>query len=70
MIPEGGWLLWLVEIVIGVAVLSVWHPVATVLGITQPWVTIIFIVGWVVFWATPLGIKTRETLKRIIRREG
>jgi hypothetical protein len=70
MIPEGGWLLWLVEIVIGVAVLSVWHPVAAVLGITQPWVTIIFIVGWVVFWATPLGIKTRETLKRIIRREG
>lgn len=68
--PEGGWGLWVAEIFVGVLVLSLWSPLAGLLGITQPWVTILFIVGWVVFWMSPYGPRARRVLERIIRREG
>ncbi len=67
--PTGGWTLWFVEVFVGVVVMALWSPIAGLLGITQPWVSIIFIVGWVVFWMSPQGPKARMILERMIRRE-
>lgn len=68
--PQDGWALWIAECVVGVLVLSIWSPVAALLGIAQPWITLIFIAGWVIFWMSPQGPKARAVLQRIIRREG
>lgn len=62
----GGWKLFLIEVLVGVAVLAVWSPVAAFLSITQPWVTIIFIVSWIVFWMTPTGKRITAKLVRAI----
>lgn len=68
--PIGGWKLWFAKLAVGVLVLSLWTPLAALLGIGSPWVSILFVVGWVVFWMAPVGKKSERVLERMIRREG
>lgn len=65
-IQKGGWKLFLIEVLIGVGVMFLWAPAAYFIGITQPWVSIIFIIGWVIFWGLPAGQRLRSVLVRQI----
>jgi ABC-type uncharacterized transport system YnjBCD permease subunit len=58
--------LFLLEVAIGIGVMAVWSPLAAALGIVFPWMNIIFVVAWVIFWMTPVGQRIEGHLIRLI----
>lgn len=58
--------LFLLEVAIGIGVMAVWAPLAATFGIVFPWMNIIFVVAWVIFWMTPVGQRAENKLIRLI----
>lgn len=58
--------MFIIQVLIGTGVMFLWSPAAALLGITQPWVSIIFIVVWLVFWMCPVGKDLEDYLRRQI----
>lgn len=58
--------LFIAKVAIAIGVLMVWFPFAAALSLVQPLVSIIFIIGWVIFWATPVGQRLDSKLFRIV----
>ena len=50
--------------------MAVWAPLADLLGLPDLLETIIFVIGYVIFWMSAVGRKTTRFLERMIRREG
>lgn len=68
--PPGGWKIWLAQMAVGALMMSVWAPIADLLELSDLVRTIIFVIGYVIFWMSAAGRKTTEFLERMIRREG
>lgn len=64
------WQTFVAEIVVGILLLAVWTPFATLLGITSPFITLIFMVAWPLLYLSPLGYRMRLVLLRMINRRG
>jgi hypothetical protein len=58
---------WL-EAAIGIGVISVWAPLSAAMGIVFPWMNIIFMVAWVIFWMSPVGKRQEAKLLGFINR--
>lgn len=68
--PREGIKVWLAKVALGVLVLAIWTPIATMLGLSSPLITLTFIVAFTIFFSTSAGKATERLLDRMIRREG